>query len=93
MRYCEMASIPSIPFPTNDFVRVIPTQTHCSDIVSDIPSGSKYIGDIFGQSDILSGIYLELAVEVWQCPLNPTDIRNSQLRSEAARGGREEGEE
>ena len=46
-------------------LRVIPTVTHNSDIVSDIPAGSKYgiyseiLSDIHSDiySDILSGIY------------------------------------
>ena len=41
-----------------NFLRVIPTLTHSSDMVSDIPSGSIYGSDILSAiySDILSGI-------------------------------------
>ena len=66
----------------NTLLRVIPSLTHSSDIVSDIPSGSiygiyiyiyNYIYSIISCSDILSyilsGIYSGMSSDPWGLPI------------------------
>ena len=48
----------------NCFLRVIPTLTHYSDMVSDIPSGSIYGIFMHIYSDILSGSYSDILYDV-----------------------------